>query len=293
MERSDQQKQKEHFRALTTEKLEAIVRSSVMSPECPISEDVLEQVLEVIAERAEEQGKGIDKEAAWRRFETLYCAEEGRGLELYCRGEDPADADSDACRAGEPLRPQCPSNSRRWLRRLIPFAAALAALLGLSIAVQASGVDIFGALAQWTDEVFRFTAASSDGEVPLREDLGDTELSVPLDCFPARRPARFALKSVSQNSDEGRTSVILSYADGEDWLYVSAYLFNSAEDLERFLTEKEAPSAVPHNFNGTTFYILENSDAITAVWAFERNVGFISGQISREELMGIINSVGG
>lgn len=61
-----------------------------------------------------------------------------------------------------------PSGRRRALKAAVIAAAIVAALFLTLLGVQAAGIDAFGALANWTGEVFRFNG-SEDSELPLIE----------------------------------------------------------------------------------------------------------------------------
>lgn len=61
-----------------------------------------------------------------------------------------------------------PSGRRRALKAAVIAAAVVAALFLSLLVVQAAGIDAFGALANWTGEVFRFNG-SEDSELPLIE----------------------------------------------------------------------------------------------------------------------------
>lgn len=48
------------------------------------------------------------------------------------------------------------------MRQLISIAAVVAAVLAGMVAAQAAGLDIFGALAHWTDEIFRYDVGADN-----------------------------------------------------------------------------------------------------------------------------------
>lgn len=56
--------------------------------------------------------------------------------------------------------PVSPVRRRRYKRLLIAVAAAVALISVLMLGVQAAGLDVFGSLARWTDEIFHFVPTS-------------------------------------------------------------------------------------------------------------------------------------
>lgn len=62
--------------------------------------------------------------------------------------------DAKACAAisGKPVH----AHRRRPVRKLTILAATLVFLIASLLTVQASGVDVFGAIVRWTDELFSF-----------------------------------------------------------------------------------------------------------------------------------------
>ncbi len=83
--------------------------------------------------------------------------------------------------AAQSAAPAQPKKGRRY-RALVTVAATMTLLLALMIGAQAAGFDIFGALARWTEETFRFSPSAQETQVspyyePLRQTLKENGIS--------------------------------------------------------------------------------------------------------------------
>lgn len=112
-----------------------------------------------------------DVDAAWERFNMKYlpCAD---GRSLYDFGDTDSDGPPKAEQTQIGYRPRVPRPRRTGLRRVAILVALLAGcLFGGMVAAQAAGVDVFGAVARWTDEVFQFVPSSIKQAAEKEVDL--------------------------------------------------------------------------------------------------------------------------
>lgn len=146
------------YDSMSTGELEQLLRLDFQASEAGGSElDAVLYISSLLAGRNEPAAE----DAAWEQFRTKYLPyADGRSLYDF-GGGDP----------GARLR-----RARiRGLRRAVVLAALLSVCLfgGMAVA-RAAGVDVFGAVARWTDEIFRFVPASDTsygGPLPM-EDAG-------------------------------------------------------------------------------------------------------------------------
>ena len=148
---------------LSIEELEALLKLSGDPDDVELLFDTV--VEEVVArEKENPTGRLPDVDTAWDELQMMYhnMPDEGR-LPLssfgaaVSAGEDGL-APLDNSTADKPRRIPL----RRVARTAAVVAAAAALCLALMVGAQAAGVDVFGALARWTDDTFRFETQPTD-----------------------------------------------------------------------------------------------------------------------------------
>lgn len=194
----------------------------------------------------------------------------------------------------------------------VGLVAALTAicLMGGMVVAQAAGVDVFGAIARWTDEVFSLGTIRSDGAVDrtsgnasggeatgssneanyasLQEaldDYGITEFSE-----PTWIPEGYAFESVEVDRwiDDGSfIALYAKYYNGTDLLQIKIerYQGDANEQLEKTDTTVESFDAA-----GLTIYLIKNINSNSAAWVTEHYECYISGAVEKQTLKQIVLS---
>lgn len=194
-----------------------------------------------------------------------------------------------------------PLRSRR--RRAARLVAAVAVvMLGCMMAAQALGVDVFGAIAHWTEETFRIgvPAQSEDVQtppVPSDEVLSYESLQDALDAYgvtevaaPSWYPEGFELIELKVSPTPRLIGFHAAYENGERFLAVSIRQYANAEDASSSIFEKDDTPVILYECGGITHYIMSNYDQLTAVWMNGSILYSIHGDLSEDELESMINS---
>lgn len=295
---------------LSMERLEALIRADIESPG-NTNDEVIFHILEVMKKREQEHptGRLVDVDEAWAEFQEHYNTPEGEGLSLYPTTDEESHSAKDTYDA-VPVE----SSQRRKLLRLRPAlrtagiaAAIVVTIFATLITVQASGIDVFGALGRWTDETFRFVFSSSEAaqtstNVLLKlenasysdslqaalEKCGITE-----DLVPTWHPIGFEA-STPETIDTGLSNIVyVAFLGEEDRFYsIDITHYQSATALEARTFEKDHTPMEQYTSGTKTFYIFLNIDTVTATWSDGLLVETISGNISIDELKAIIDSIG-
>ena len=160
---------------MSTAELEQLLRLDFQASENGDSDlDAILYLSDLLARR----NGPSDPDAAWAQFQTKY-RPYADGRSLY----DFGDEEGSLAQAPPASRPR----SVRRLRRLSILAAVLTACLLGGMVAQAAGVDVWGAIARWTDETFRFIPVDSGGAT-AEEDMEQLRSSLPewgmADWFP-------------------------------------------------------------------------------------------------------------
>ena len=194
-----------------------------------------------------------------------------------------------------------PRKARVFSSHTVGRVAAIVALtailtVGCMMGAQAAGLNVFGNLAQWTDETFSFILPKpkqSEYYPAFREAL--REQGLPEELAPAWYPEEFQTDGpVYEEGNPFADSVSMFFSNGEGRffsIFVDRYF--SSEDVANWEYQKDSGDVELFTSNGRTFYIMSNLNTITAVWGEGKLVVMIEGFLSVEEMKQIIDSMGG
>lgn len=174
---------------------------------------------------------------------------------------------------------------RHILRAGLIAAAAILLMLGGMITAQAAGIDVFGAFARWTENVFSFGSVRGNGigdtanepsQAPIFEqgleysslqealdDYGITEITA-----PTWFPQGYTLNELLVTSFEGidRFTLSANYKNDERLLSIEIMRYTD-EPIQQ--VEKTDTIVESIEINGITFHFIENTDNYTVAWATE------------------------
>lgn len=187
-----------------------------------------------------------------------------------------------------------PSGRFRHIFRVGLIAAvAILLMLGGMITAQAAGIDVFGAFARWTEDLFTFGSVHGQGAndttgKPTRQSISEqgleyTSLQEALDDYgitevtaPAWFPAGYVLTGLSIANIEatGRFILSASYENGEGLLGVDITQYSNEPAIQ---VEKTDTIVESIEINGTTFHFIENTENHTVAWATEHYECYIWG----------------
>lgn len=194
-----------------------------------------------------------------------------------------------------PAAPRGPARLRRRRGLAVLLAAALAALL----AVQAAGLDVLGAMARWTSEVFSLgsirykSAEDTPNDPPSPEDGAGVEyasLQEALDAYgvteisePAQLPEGYVLQNIAVDCwPSGEfAGISVKYFNGVNILHIEIKTFQCTPTMQ---LEKTADSVDSFEIEGVTVYIFENLNNITAAWNTEHYECYIGGTVAKSEI---------
>lgn len=267
---------------LSTRQLEELLLADAEDTSGQDTSEVILHILEVLQERDDGlAAEPVDVDRAWEEFLTCYNTPEGEGRSLY-PSEEPTKA--------------VPSVKKRFpaLWRTARIAAATVALLfALMVGAQASGLNVFGALAQWTSETFHFGAEGQSENYDLfLEELGKN--GIPKELAPTWYPSEFTASKPSVRNSDSAVFVEISFSDPNQKAFqISIDRYISQPNTEKNLFEKDDISVEVYQSNGKTFYIFSNLDSATATWSNDVIIETIWGNLSIKEIKAIIDSIGG
>lgn len=208
-----------------------------------------------------------------------------------------------ASRTSKKSRP----NTSRW-KPSIAAAIAVLVVLGSLVTVQAVGIDVFGAIARWTEETFRFTSSlqnsadtdsntqnsnnqSPDGEYTSLQDALDA-CGIKQNVIPQQLPNGFELANVSVYSLPSQVEIEAMYTSNDRIFSLVIFRYNSPEVVGQTIFEKDSEDMILYDKNGITYYIMSNNQQLTAVWMPQELLACaITGDLSIVEVESIIDSM--
>lgn len=205
-----------------------------------------------------------------------------------CGGASVADKNAPA-----PVRKRYPVK-----RVAVTVAATVALLFALMVGAQAAGMNVFGNLAQWTDELFFFIPSVSENphnseyHAEFRQAL--EEQGMPGDLALAWYPKGFTVKKLEAWDNEMGKLVEYCFQNEEGEAFsVSVDKYNVAVNIMSSPYEKDSGDVELYTSNERTFYIMSNVNTVTAAWSEGTLAETIRGQISVAEAKKMIDSMGG
>lgn len=284
---------------LSIEELEALLKLSGDPDDVELLFDTV--VEEVVArEKENPTGRLPDVDTAWDELQMMYQDIPVKGGLLPSKPEGTGSAgENDPALLAEPTADR-PKRIllRKVMRTAAVMAAAIALCLALMVGAQATGVDVFGALARWTDETFRFEAWSAEPD--YCEALHDT-IQEALDAqgisgefVPTWYPEGYDIASVKTSKDALGLSIditLLNEAGNAFFIRLDRYNQNTYIDSQIF--EINTQSVEEYKSNGRNFFILINDDSVAASWSDGMTVYTIWGEIDKESIKLMIDSIGG
>lgn len=181
-------------------------------------------------------------------------------------------------------------------------------MLSFMVVAQAAGLDVFGTLAQWTDNIFSFgpirSYATQDTnliESPETKENsnGDTEyssLQAALDAYgitdvhaPVWTPDGYAQNRVIATIVEstGQLSICAEYTYNDETLLINIMNIIGEPSL---LIEKNNAPVESFEVNGQEVYLLENNKNNVATWIAGKYQCSIVGVVEKDELKQIVCS---
>lgn len=239
---------------LSTQRLEALLLADAEDTSDRDTSEVVSHILEVLWKREDSLIEDtVDVDKAWEEFQTFYNIPEGKGQALYPCEEDQAGHREKAVSARKPRRRSVP-----WKAAGI-IAATVALTFTLMIGVQASGLDVFGTLAHWTNEFLRYgfikTSIQSENYELFLSELEKNR--IPGEYAPTWCPAGFTASEPLVKDSGTHVFVQISFTNSEGkTFFVQITRYNATEFFNNRTFEKmiRQQKCIPHRKEHFTFF---------------------------------------
>lgn len=300
-----------YLRQLPIDKLLELLAVAPALSDRPEDEAYMGALEEAIIEKENENPTGFfpDVDQQWNEFVTCY---------MPSASETEAEPEN-LEHAASQLTPQPSTNapSKRVIRfkqvrrTVLVAAAAIACMLAVMVTAQAAGVDVFGAMARWTKDVFSFGQIAPDSEVsdnPAQETAEqETEAPAPgaefaslqeaFDAYgmtevhePYWLPKGYTLEELGVTclDDPFLRTFLASYTDGEGFVSIGIMSFEGEPATQ---VQKIDGSVESLKKDGTMFYHIENSVGRTIAWYSDQYEYYLSGNEGEDILWKIVDSM--
>lgn len=176
--------------------------------------------------------------------------------------------------------------------------AVIAAIIGSLIAgAQAVGIDIFEIIARWTSGQFylertndpqtQVSGSPSEGEYQsLQEALDAYGIQAAL--APTYLPEGAVLESLTTHEEKGALVIMAKYTLPDGRLSIG---LRQNESVPLSEVEKDTDDINVYTVDGITHYIMQDISRQKAVWCNDIWECLIVGDISREDLLAMIDSI--
>ena len=193
--------------------------------------------------------------------------------------------------------PAAEHKKKRFFRHTARIAIIAAILCSFIVAAQASGLDIFRVIAEWTSEQFHLewtttpkvdtTNVSMQQLNSLQDMLTLYDIHTPL--APTVFPEGCQFESVSAEELQDGIRITTFYTVPNGKIFITIH--NAIETLPFSDVEKNSTDVEEYSSHGISHYILEDVAASKAVWQNAEWECRITGSISHEELREMIDSI--
>ena len=191
--------------------------------------------------------------------------------------------------------PPRPKRQSKVLRMTLRVFLAAAFLFGCLMVAQASGVDVFGAVARWTDETFHFEMqedqSTSDWYAPYQEQLESVGLNAAF--MPTLIPDGYTVGEIEIFELPDSTEICIPFYHSSDstiQCVISSY--SSPIDMQSLVFEKDGRPVKEYQVNGKTVYLFHNLDAIKAVCQHKNFVYTLTGDVTEDIALNFYASIG-
>lgn len=275
---------------ISTEELQRILREDFESEDEGTAEndEFITKVMEVV-EKREKSAQIFDPVKGWMDFQKNY----------YPTEENPVDAELEALNQKHRVIKSVSRNSAsgpiRHVKRIAFVASvAIGVFVSLLVAAQASGFDVFGAMARWTDEAFHFVTAPTTNHEVEEFCSALNEQGIPAEYALTWLPDGFVADEPKIEVFKRQTMISNRFSDGESEILFIVTQYHSKDAIDIAGYEKENGEAIPYMNGKQLFYIFDNIDRTAAAWSDGHTFAIdIFGQISIDDMKSIIDSIGG
>ena len=270
----------------------------------PEDEAYMDALEEAIIEKENENPTGFfpDVDQQWEQFVTYYLPDQKDTALEPERTEHAVSAQIN--RQSPTIPPKRVVRFKRVWRTVLVAAIAIACMFAAMVTAQAAGVDVFGAMARWTQDVFSFGVIPPNSEIT--ENLGGemesqdatgsnqegrfSSLQEALDKYgvtmihePNWLPEGYALGELEVMclDDPFLQTFAASYSSGDGHIDIDIMSYLGTPSMQ---VEKTDVPVETVEKNGINLHLIENVSSYIVAWYDNQYEYYISGNLSKDIL---------
>lgn len=292
-----------YLRQLTIDKLLELLSVAPIPTSSPEDEAYVDALEEAIIEKEHENPIGFlpDVNQQWAEFQKYYDVTEKSpfpNIETAIDGTTSTDQNN----FSPSISSKHPVRFRRIWRTALIAAGLAVCIFGCMVVAQAAGLDVFGAIVRWTESTFSLGPIRSE---EAKDELPDVGGSLQTDTSAEEQEYSSLQEVLDANNISEVTAptwipegyaldqVDVTHLDDPEWLFIYAEYTNGTSILPITITSyTDVPSAQiektdkpPEIFeiDGTTFYLIENTQNYTVAWCTDHYECYICGTLGQKE----------
>ena len=298
-----------YLRRLPIDKLLELLALAPALSDKPEDEAYMDALEEAIIEKENENPTGFfpDVDQQWEQFVTHYLPDQKDTALEPERTEHAVSAQTN--QQSHTVPPKRVVRFKRVWRTALVAAIAIACMFAVMVTAQAAGVDVFGAMARWTQDVFSFGRIAPDSQVsddPGQEtadqgsESSSTEFASLQEAFdaygmtevhePSWLPEGYALSRIDVLAvdDPFQQTFAASYTDGEGYVSIGIMSYRGKPITQVQKTDSQVETVEK---NRITFYLIQNAENYTIAWYTDQYEYYLSSKDGEDILWKVAESM--
>ena len=298
-----------YLRQLPIGKLLELLDIAPVPASCPEDEAYMDALEEAIIEKENENPTGFfpDIDQQWEQFVTHYLPDQKDTALEPERTEHAVSAQINQQHLTVP--PKSVVRFKRVWRTALVAAAAIVCMFAAMVTAQAAGVDVFGAMARWTEDIFSFGPIAPDSQIsddPGQETAGQSaeapsaefaSLQEAFDAYgmtevhePTWLPGGYILGELDVTclDDPFHRTFAASYTDGEGHVSIGIMNYEGEPITQVQKTDNQIEMVEK---NGITFYLIQNTKNYTVAWYTDQYEYYLSSKYGKDILWKVVESM--
>lgn len=249
--------------------------------------ELVRSITAILASREEEKGHEIDEHSAYETFQQEYAGTPALFPE--------ASASTETAVKGTPvLRHHRP---HRFIKAAIVAAVIMALFLGTTIVANASGLDLWGIITRWTEDVFGIRGESSysstyhqdelDVFYHLRTALADHGVHQAV--VPSYLPEGYSFQDLTTDTTFEGAFIRCVMSNGNNKIILRYVISNTEQPTRYYMKDDVVPEA--YSSGNIEHYIMTNEEEYVVSWNVDNVLCDISGLLNYDDAILMIDSI--
>lgn len=276
---------------MTLEELNCLLGQEMSAPNSEPDVTYMSAIIEVMDKKEADTADGlrVDTEAALHEFHEDY-----QGKPSMYFSEATRETESSHLFQFQKSKPRNNSAGVRILRNM---AAMLAVVLILGGTASAFGVNLFQAVASWSNETFHFVFGQEQEQLdePQIDPFPDLRLAVAQETdrlvVPTYAPVQLQLKDIKIVERSDGTSIRTTYASERGDVTFHVQVYDKQPMLDSMIYQRDMSETRTYRVGDIEYILMSNNERCNAVWLNENVECCIQGHLTFEELEQMIDSI--